>query len=60
MGFALYKPRGVLSDPMPGSGQPSIYDLAPPRSNLFTRSGAWTREAKDWSSWSTMGAWRTD
>ncbi len=35
MGFALYKPRGVLSDPMPGSGKPSVYDLIPPVKPLY-------------------------
>ncbi len=35
MGFALYKPRGVLSDPMPGSGKPSVYDLVPPVKPLY-------------------------
>ncbi|WP_322802582.1 pseudouridine synthase [Thermoflexus sp.] len=34
-GFALYKPRGVLSDPMPGSGRPSVYDLVPPVKPLY-------------------------
>ncbi|WP_376789308.1 pseudouridine synthase [Thermoflexus sp.] len=34
-GFALYKPRGVLSDPMPGSGKPSVYDLVPPVKPLY-------------------------
>lgn len=35
MGFALYKPRGVLSDPIPGSGKPSVYDLVPPVKPLY-------------------------
>lgn len=35
MGFALYKPRGILSDPMPGSGRPSVFDLVPPLRPLY-------------------------
>jgi len=35
IGFVLYKPRGVLSDPMPGSGKPSVYDLVPPVKPLY-------------------------
>lgn len=29
------QPRGVLSDPMPGSGRPSVYDLVPPVKPLY-------------------------
>jgi 23S rRNA pseudouridine2605 synthase len=35
MGFVLYKPRGVLSDPMPGSSSPTVYDLVPPVRPLY-------------------------